>query len=148
MPSYYSLGFEVRNLHLTRGKNEEYSKLYVFQIHDDAETDKVTHGPFEWGENMAQFREINDLRIFAETIWKQIANQQIKWILPPDATKTLVAWTQAIAPMYIFVANFDSQSGVSLENINLTDHDLVFQTTTTPKGQIAPFSGQVYKIRK
>jgi hypothetical protein len=148
MPSYYSLGFEVRNLHLARGKNEEYTKLYVFQIHDDAETDKVTHGPFEWGENMAQFQGINDLRIFAETIWKQIADREIKWLLPPDVTNTLIAWTHAAAPTYLFVANFDNQSGVSLENINLTGYDLVFQTAPASEGQIAPVSGQVYKIRK
>jgi len=148
MPSYYSLGFEVRNIHLARGKNEEYTKLYVFQIHDDAETDKVTHGPFEWGENMTQFQEINGLRMFAETIWKQIAHQEIKWILPPTPTKTLVAWTQAATPMYLFIANFDSQSSASLAEINLSGYDLVFQTATTAEGQIAPVSGLVYKIRK
>lgn len=151
MPSYYSLAFEVRNRHEERDKNEKYTKLYVFQIHDDAETDKVTHGPFEWGDNMEQFRKMTHLRLFAESIWSVIAGQEIRWILPPDATakNKLIAWTQANQPTYIFVANLDSEHDAELKNVPLKGYQLVFETTQTlnDKKYIAPSSGRVYKIK-
>ncbi len=151
MPSYYSLGFEVRNLHHERGKNEEYTKLYVFQIHDDTETDKVTHGPFVWGENMEQFQQLTQLRLFAESIWEEIANQEIRWILPPDATaqNKLIAWTLANQPTYIFVANLDTEHEAELKKIPLKGYQIVFQTVPSlkVKTHIAPNSGHVYKIK-
>ncbi|WP_298352394.1 hypothetical protein [Runella sp.] len=151
MPSYYSLGFEVRNRHEERDKNEKYTKLYVFQIHDDAETDKVTHGPFEWGENMQQFQDLTHLRLFAESIWKEIADQEIRWILPPDATakNKLIAWTQANQPTYIFVANLDSEHEAELKKVPLKGYQLVFETAQTLKDKkcMASSSGRVYKIK-
>jgi hypothetical protein len=151
MPSYYSLGFEVRNLHQERGKNEEYSKLYVFQIHDDAETDKVTHGPFVWGDNMAQFVQLTQLRLFAEAIWQEIANQEIHWILPPDTTAQhkLIAWTHVQQPTYLFVANLDNEKEADLKKVPLKGYQLVFQTAQTlnDKTHIAASSGRVYKIK-
>jgi hypothetical protein len=151
MPSYYSLGFEVRNLHQERGHNEEYTKLYVFQIHDDAETDKVTHGPFEWGENMEQFVQLTQLRVFAESIWEDIANQEIRWILPPDATaqNKLIAWTLVNEPTYVFVANVDNEHEVELKKVPLKGYQLIYQTAQTlnDKTHLAPNSGRVYKIK-
>ncbi|WP_428659420.1 hypothetical protein [Runella sp.] len=148
MPSYYSLGFEVRNLHFERAKNEEYTKLYVFQIHDDAETDKVTHGPFEWGENMEQFQQLTQLRLFAESIWEEIADREIRWLLPPDTNgRTLIAWTQATNPTYFFVANLSHEFEAALTVIDVSKYDLVFQTSPASQAHIAPCSGQVYKIR-
>lgn len=149
MPSYYSLGFEVRNLHESRGQNEEYSKLYVFQIHDDTEPDKVTHGPFQWSDNMAQFQQLMSLRVFAESIWEQIADKEIRWILPPDATtqRKLIAWTQVQNAAYLFVANLDSTQTVSLADIDLEGYGLVFETVQNPIAptHIAPSSGRVYQ---
>lgn len=148
MPSYYSLGFEVRNLHQQRGKNEEYTKLYVFQIHDDAETDKVTHGPFEWGDNMAQFQQLTQLRLFAESIWEDITEREIRWLLAPNATeRTLIAWTHAQAPTYVFVANISEHTEASFAEIDLTHYELVYQTIPSSPSLITPCSGQVYKIR-
>jgi hypothetical protein len=149
MPSYYSLGFEVRNLHHERGHNEEYTKLYVFQIHDDTETDKVTHGPFVWGENIEQFQQLTQLRLFAESIWEEIANQEIRWILPPDDTaqNKLIAWTLANNPTYIFVANLDDDNEEKLTSLSLEDYELVYETSYA-LGQlscIAASSGQVYR---
>jgi hypothetical protein len=150
MPSYYSLGFEVRDGHEVRDKNEKYTKLYVFQIHDDTETDKVTHGPYEWGENMAQFQQINRLRLFAESIWETIKEQEIRWLLPPDVTgeNKLIAWTQTNQPTYIFVVNLDSKHGADLKKLPLKGYQPVFETTQTlnDKKYIAPHSGRVYKI--
>ncbi|MEZ4904639.1 MAG: hypothetical protein R2822_24285 [Spirosomataceae bacterium] len=151
MPSYYSLGFEVRNQHLIRGKNEEYSKLYVFQIHDDTETDKVTHGPYLWGENMVYFQQLNALRLFAESIWEDIADQAIRWLLPPDATaqNKVIAWTQEHRPSYVFIANLESEVTQPLSQLSLDNYTLIFQTTSTQdKHMIAPNSGWVYKINE
>lgn len=103
MPSYVSLGFEVRNLHHHRGANEEYTKLYVFQINDDGEVDKVTHGPYQWGENADQFAAISRIRQFAESVWPQIAGKAVRWIMEPGHAD-YVAWTHAEQPAYAFVA--------------------------------------------
>ncbi len=102
MPSYIGLGFEVRNLHLERGANEEYSKLYVFQIGDDRQPDKVTHGPFEWGQNAAQFEAISRIRTFAELIWPTIVGQPTQWLLGPDQQTNVLAWTQVEPTGYTF----------------------------------------------
>ena len=94
MPSYVGLGFEVRNLHEERGLNEEYTKLYVFQIGDDRQTDKVTHGPFVWGQNADQFVSIGRMRAFAERIWPDIVGRETKWLVAPDEGKDYIVWTQ------------------------------------------------------
>ncbi len=110
MPSYVGLGFEVRNLHEQRGTNEEYTKLYVFRIEDERQPDKVTHGPFEWGQNADQFMAILRVRQFAEGIWPDIAGKETTWILPPGRTKKYIVWTQTgqadmDAPNYVFAAS-------------------------------------------
>lgn len=148
MPSYYSLGFEVRNLHQQRGKNEEYSKLYVFQIHDDAETDKVTHGPFEWGENIQQFTELTQLRHFAEAIWETLEGKTVKWLLTPDATATnkLIAWTLAEDDSFVFVANLGAEQNITLEDLPLKGYELAFSTAPPIEtSTIIASSGQVYR---
>lgn len=105
MPSYMSLGFETRNLHEQRGKNEEYSKLYVFQINDESELDKVTHGPFEWGINHHQFEHFTNIRVLAEEIWQDIVNQTPTWIEMPNKDQNFAVWS--IANTYIFVSCFN-----------------------------------------
>jgi hypothetical protein len=151
MPSYYSLGFEVRNQHEERDKNEKYTKLYVFQIHDDTETDKVTHGPFEWGDNMEQFQQLTHLRLFAESIWEEIAGREICWLLPLDATaeNKLIAWTQVEQPTYIFVANLDNEHEAEIKKVPLKGYQLVFETAQTlnDKKYMASGSGRVYKLK-
>jgi hypothetical protein len=118
MPSYYSLGFEVRGQNLERNKNESYTKLYVFKITDDSETDKVTHGPFEWGINGTHFDSMNRLRFFGESIWATIANKPTQWLLAPDRTAQckLVVWTQANSPEYIFIVNLSATDIETLPN--------------------------------
>ena len=104
LPSYVGLGFELRNQHDERGANEEYTKLYVFRIADDAQPDKVTHGPFAWGQNAEQFMAIGRMRAFAETIWEAINGQSVTWIKKPDITATSgtsVAWRVGT---YLFTA--------------------------------------------
>jgi len=95
LPSYVGLGFEVRNLHTGRGANEEYTKLYVFRVADEAQPDKVTHGPFVWGHNAEQFMAISRIRTFAEGIWPAIAGEPVVWRQKPDikaTTGTALSW--------------------------------------------------------
>ncbi|GAB3972117.1 hypothetical protein GCM10028806_23640 [Spirosoma terrae] len=116
MPSYVSLGFELRNQHDERGENEEYSKLYVFQIGDDRQPDKVTHGPYVWGTNTEQFVSILRMRLFSEKIWSVIAGKETRWLVAPDDPKgaDYIAWTHVEPTGYVFAA---SLSGVVPESI-------------------------------
>jgi hypothetical protein len=116
MPSYVGLGFETRNLHLTRGQNEEYTKLYVFDIRDDSEVDKVTHGQYIWGQNHAQFALFQALQHFAENIWDEINQREAKWLLEPTENQKLMVWTLNDNSKYIFVANLDAENGID-ENL-------------------------------
>jgi len=134
MPSYVSLGFEVRNLHHERGANEEYTKLYVFQVNDDGEVDKVTHGPYQWGENAEQFEAICRIRLFAESIWSDIVGKAIRWIIEPGRTDYVV-WTHADNPTYAFVAGMTAPPPDTITGI--------------PAGYLAFEEGncRVYRIR-
>ena len=145
MPSYYSLGFETRQANKSRNKNETYSKLYVFQIHDDLESDKVTHGPYEWGKNLGQFVLLSKIRAFAEAIWPQIGGQTAQWLLAPDATaqRKIVAWQVA---NYVFVANLDTQNEVSLTDLEVGNWQLVFDTQDFDSKAIQAGAGRVYEV--
>jgi len=125
MPSYYSLGFEERQPNETRAKNETYSKLYVYEINDDTQRDKVTHGPFEWGRNCGQFAQLMKIRLFAENIWNEIKAKPATWLLAPSATaaQKLIAWQ---VENYLFVANLDPENPASLKKIDLKNWNLVF----------------------
>ncbi|GAB3692375.1 hypothetical protein GCM10027592_11260 [Spirosoma flavus] len=118
MPSYVSLGFEVRNLHEKRGENEEYSKLYVFHIEDDRQLDKVTHGPFAWGQNAEQFEAIQRIRLFAESIWPIIVGKETRWLVAPGEKDSYIAWTHTESTTgYIFVASLTGKKPKTLTNI-------------------------------
>ena len=110
MPSYVGLGFEVRNLHETRGANEEYTKLYVFTINDDRQPDKVTHGPFVWGQNADQFAAIGRMRQFAESIWPDIVGKETRWLVAPNTTGyDYIAWTHTEPTGYVFAASMTGE---------------------------------------
>ncbi len=78
MPSYASLGFETRNQHLERGPNEEYSKLYVFKIEDNNETDKCTNGSFVFGKNLDQFERLQQLYQIADELLPKLKIDEFK----------------------------------------------------------------------
>lgn len=104
LPSYVGLGFEVRNQHLQRGANEEYTKLYVFRVSDETQLDKVTHGPFVWGTNAEQFTAIQLIRAFAEAHWSDFANQPLRWLQKPEVGEEVgiaLAWEVGT---YLFTA--------------------------------------------
>lgn len=125
MPSYVGLGFEVRNPHLTRGANEEYTKLYVFQVTDETETDKVTHGPFVWGQNGEQFTAIDRIRAFAQSIWPDIQGKETAWLLPPGSGDIL-AWTHAQRPQYRFFASLTGILPATIDGMHAGE--ILFET--------------------
>ncbi|HEV7347198.1 hypothetical protein [Telluribacter sp.] len=94
LPSYTSLGFEIRNPHQSRGLNEEYSKLYVFRITDPNQPDKVTRGPYVWGRNNGHFNLITQLRLLAERFLPELKNEKTQWLVYPDPTLSTryLAW--------------------------------------------------------
>jgi hypothetical protein len=110
LPSYMSLGFECRNTHLERGLNEEYTKLYVFQINDDAESDKVTHGPFIWGKDYGLFAELEKMKLLFETIQKETSFADFKWVSKPSKTNFVAEWSVGD---YLFVVNFHAEEILS-----------------------------------
>ncbi|GAB3559194.1 hypothetical protein [Spirosoma fluminis] len=125
MPSYVALGFELRNRHEKRGANEEYSKLYVFQIEDDNQPDKVTHGPYQWGQNAGQFVAIARIREFAERIWPEIRGKETRWLAAPGDESDYIVWTHVEPTGYSFAA---SMTGHLPELIpELATSELVFK---------------------
>ena len=147
MPSYYSLGFETRQANTSRNKNETYSKLYVFQIHDDLESDKVTHGPYEWGKNTDQFAVLSRIRDFAEAVWTGIEGKNVRWLLAPDATaqRKLVAWQ---VDNYVFVANLDTENETHLTDLETQNWQLIFNThdSDLEAKTIQAGAGRVYEV--
>jgi hypothetical protein len=123
LPSYMSLGFECRNAHLERGLNEEYTKLYVFQIKDDAETDKVTHGPFIWGKDYGLFAELEKMKLLFETIQKETSFADLKWVSKPSKTNFVAEWSVGD---YLFVVNFHAEEMLSLTEKD--NYDLIYSS--------------------
>jgi hypothetical protein len=166
LPSYVGLGFEVRNRHEERGANEEYSKLYVFQIHDEADIDKVTRGPFQWGQNIEQFRTILQLRFLADQLGSAVLDQPVLWLIPPDSTgfQSAIAWTQRNNPAYVFACNLNQEEPVRHLSLPLLSDpskrlEWVFDTTDEndsqtlnnngyhfPLPQLNPGCCRVYKV--
>ena len=81
LPSYYSLGFEVRDLHPKPVDNDYYTKLFVFQERDGH---KKTSGIYKWGSNWKFFTNIVKIRLFAEQIAEEIQASRVLWLLSPD----------------------------------------------------------------
>lgn len=126
MPSYVGLGFEVRNRHETRGANEEYTKLYVFDIGDDRQPDKVTHGPFVWGQNADQFAAIGRMRTFAESVWPEIVGKETRWLVGPDtAGCDYIAWAHLEPSGYVFEASMTNKLPETVANVE--DGEVVFE---------------------
>lgn len=146
LPSYYSLGFETREQNLSRNKNETYSKLYVFKITDEVEADKVSNGPFIWGNNEDQFREILLLRRLGETIVPEITASSSFILKAPDQQDGTFIWTQYPDLRYVFVANFSNETEIN-EEVLITylakyKCELIYQ-----KKQYDRYECRIYKIQ-
>lgn len=134
LPSYMGAGFETRNLHEERGTNEEYSKLYVFQIDDPSDTDKVTKGPFVWGQNRVQFKKVAAMRAWAEQLFPELKWHPLKWLNHPDPTlnSRYIAWRISD---YIFVSSMDSIKEIQHVSLPLngTTSDLILLFSSSGK---------------
>ena len=165
MPSYMSLGFEVRDVHYEPAPNEHYSKLYVFQ---ETEGPKATHGNYVWGRNGHLFHNITRLRLYMDGMFAQVKGRPCHWLLPPDAVgeKSVIAWTQGDChAAYLFVVNLDTESvsgkfGIPLMPGIAVDTPLTLDFSTAGPGeaqlayngrhyqvqQMSPGEGRVYRI--
>lgn len=153
MPSYMGLGFEVRDPHPEPLANEYYTKLYVFQI---AEGAKATKGPYQWGQNVALFERLTNIRLLAEKILPEIKESISQWLLYPDPTghKKLIAWTQYPQPKYLFVVNLDTEQALVNQKIpaikgilNRNDLALHFSTSVqSTTGALLPFKTKNYQL--
>jgi hypothetical protein len=126
LPSYMSLGFECRDLHLKRAINEAYSKLYVFQIDDETEIDKVTHGPFVWGENYALFSEFQNLKTLADSILPALENHETNILASPSTNTFTFVWERY---NYLFIANLHPSHVIKFpKDIDLSAFELVYSS--------------------
>ncbi|MGL4632251.1 MAG: hypothetical protein ACRCVT_13700, partial [Leadbetterella sp.] len=109
LPSYVSLGYECRNDHKKRGINEEYSKLYVFQIHDTSEKDKFTQGPYVWGKNYTFFEEIEKLKTLFDEEFIPIKSQKTILLSLSDGQ---CIWQKGDL---LFVSKINSQTNIDYQ---------------------------------
>jgi len=106
MPSYMSLGYEQRDVHLEPAPNEHYTKLYVFQL---LRGPKATSGPYVFGTNRELFDRLSGIRVVADGLRDELARATVTWLCPPDATagSRVMAWLLAGKPSHICLANLD-----------------------------------------
>jgi hypothetical protein len=129
---------------------------------------KATHGPFVWGKNGYLFGAVTHLRRYADAIWPILRDRPVRWLIPPDATahNPIVAWTQASAPEYVFLANTDVGQPVVRFGLQLgltpppaltadlttaavipaADHSLSFNGKHYRVARLAPGEGRVYRV--
>jgi hypothetical protein len=114
MPSYMGLGFECRDPHPTPAPNEDYTKLYVFQMPDGP---KGTKGPYQWGRNSQLYQALARQKHFANQFGSRIADARTRWLIAPDPTgkAKAIAWTQEADPAFVFVANLDTANPVEID---------------------------------
>ncbi|MFK7948798.1 MAG: hypothetical protein AB8G11_14490 [Saprospiraceae bacterium] len=153
MPSYMGLGFRTRDTHYKPAPNEHYTKLFVFQIGTGP---KATKGYYNWGKNGVLYHRLLHIQFFAESIWNDIKNQPVQWLIYPDPTGygKVIAWTHIHHPKYVFMANLDTENAVinfaipKLKNIENTTLQLVFSTikNCSESDEILKFNGRHYNI--
>jgi hypothetical protein len=156
MPSYMALGFEQRDAHPNPAPNENYTKLYVFQL---SEGEKATYGKYQWGKNGELFSNISLIKNISDQISQTIENQEIEWLIKPDVTgqNKVIAWTQKENSQYIFVVNLDIDKDVSdgeLKNIEKINQATIFYSTvqinkegdSSEKNVLSQGECRIYKI--
>jgi hypothetical protein len=172
MPSYTGLGFEIRDVHQEPVENERYTKLFVFRERGESNVypSKARHGnQFMWGENQALFDRLTALRLYADRILPSIAGSSTRWLILPDATthRGIAAWTQAGAPRFVFVVNYELTKGSGYFGIPALDQKAVLLADHSTVGRIeeidrrlegngffhrlqnlAPGEGRVYRIEQ
>jgi hypothetical protein len=171
VPSYTSLGFEIRDVHLEPVENERYTKLFVFEEEDDSNiypSKARFSDTYIWGENEALFARITAIRRYAERVLPGLEGSITRWLIPPDATglRGTAAWTQT-AETLVFVVNYHLENDSGYFGIPGLDGSVELHldfSTEGPVGEgeapvrsngffhrvenLAPGEGRVYRTRK
>jgi hypothetical protein len=166
MPSYMSLGFEQRDVHLEPAPNEHYTKLYVFKEDRGA---KATHDQYVWGNNIWLFTALNEMKKYSDVIFRYINEKKVRWLLLPDPTgyKKVIAWTHVddTTAQFLFVANLDMEKDVNAlkipalnqstlhfnieysteKDVLNVDKSLVFNGMQYPMAQLKAGECRIYK---
>ena len=144
LPMYFSLGFEQRDRHFIRAKNEVYSKLYVFQ---EERGEKAVSGPFRWGNNLLLFAAWTKLHRFAEGTLPHLGDPRP--LLVGEESHPVLSWVRPASDgdgTYLFVAAF-SRSSVPACRINnlvgFTAADLLFTGTGLPHHTLPVVGGSL-----
>jgi hypothetical protein len=151
IPSYTALGFEMRDPHPTPAPNENYSKLYVFQVQSGKH---ATSGPYQFGSNAALFCRLQRIHQFAEAVLPVLAGVQPEWLLPPEATagRKVIAWSfarpsdpaaaggETASTRRVFVANCDTVAAATNVKVPLGAGIVAVSCafSSIPDAEIAP----------
>jgi len=124
MPSYMALGFETREPHPSPAPNEQYTKLYVFQLEQGP---KATKGPYQWGKNMDLYQRLVRQKEMSNQLNDAIQASETRWLLPPDPSgnQPIIAWE---AGSYRFIANLNVEQAQSVPKSLSQSCALVFST--------------------
>ncbi len=124
MPSYMALGFETREPHPSPAPNEQYTKLYVFQLEQGP---KATKGPYQWGKNMDLYQRLVRQKEMSNQLNDAIQASETRWLLPPDPSgnQPIIAWE---AGSYRFIANLNVEQAQSVPESLSQSCALVFST--------------------
>jgi hypothetical protein len=121
MPSYWALGFELRDAHTLPVANEFYTKLYVFHYENG---EKATTSGYKFGTNLSLFAGISHIKLFFESIKNEIKDD-IPIFTPND--DQLFIWTYKKCNKWIAVAN-GSNFEKEYKFANITDCTILFST--------------------
>jgi hypothetical protein len=124
-PSYSSLGFEMRDMHLMPAPNEYYTKLFVFQIN---EGDKATHGPYRWGENGPLFYNLQQINIIADQLFAESSSPTFSGLSTLEIfdKEKIMSWQLA----------FEGQSYLFIITLKLPKKSYLFDLTHYPKAEL------------
>ncbi len=121
MPSYWALGFELRDAHPMPVANEFYTKLYVFHYE---EGEKATHTTYQFGSNIPLLTHISHIKLFYESIKNKLLDDSPTFV-KNDAQ--LFVWSYKTNKKWIAIANgSDAIKDYLLPNI--TKATILFST--------------------
>ena len=144
MPSYMSLGYEQRDPHPVPAPNENYTKLYVFQLDEGP---KATHGPYIWGKNGTLFHNLEQIKVIADQLMPKIIHQKIHWLISPSAENQhkVIAWKIEGLGNYVFLANLDIEQNITAIELKGaligTELKNIFSTFASPLQNVTQSNG-------
>jgi hypothetical protein len=146
MPSYVSLGFQLRNVHLRPAPNEHYTKLYVFQ---ETTGPKATTGPFIWGRNLMLFHRVQRIKQLCESLdyEKSVRGSAMRWLNAPEAggTSRVITWILGAEEGLLACANLGAKPAQLPETVDRCGWKMVFSTTGSRRqDRLGAYEGRLY----